>query len=271
MDSQARTPGNLAQRLQVAIQAAQAAGDILVEGFHSSEIAYDTKSNRNDPVTEFDLRSDRAIVSAIQQSFPHDTVVSEESTGDRTSEIGHWVIDPLDGTNNFTRKIPHVCVSIAYCEHNDPWVACIHDPLRGELYTAIRGAGAYLNKTRLHVSDQAILEGSFLGVGTSVHPCLRQATHRRLPPFLQAARALRSTGSAALDLAYVSAGRFDAVWYPSLHWWDVAAGILLIEEAGGCSSSYDGSPFVGPISSMVASNGQFHNTILELLDGDAIG
>ena len=256
------SPSDLIARLDVAIQAAHAAGEILREGFHSGVIAYDTKANRNDPVTEFDLRADRAIVDMIRDSFPHDGVLTEERGIDGASENGQWVIDPLDGTNNFSRHIPHFCVSIAYCIANRPWVSCIHDSMRNETYTAIRGAGARLNETSLCVSAQAHLEGAFLGVGTSKHPALREDIHRQMPPFLQAARAVRTTGSAALDLAYVAAGRFDVIWYPRLSWWDVAAGILLIEEAGGHSTNYQGQPFVGITSSIVASNRLLHDPIL---------
>jgi len=256
------TPSDLAKRLEVAIQAAQAAGEILHEGFRSGVITYDTKSNRNDPVTEYDLRADRTIVDIIRNHFPTDGVLTEERGNDGTSENGQWVIDPLDGTNNFSRHIPHFAVSIAFCDQQIPWVACIHDPLCDETYTAVRGKGAYLNKSALRVSTQEDLEGAFLGVGTSGRPALRERIHKQMPPFLRAVRALRTTGSAALDLAYVAAGRFDGVWYPSLHWWDVAAGILLIEEAGGRSTDYQGQPFSGTLSSMAASNGRIHDVLL---------
>jgi len=223
-----RTPSDLASRLDVAIRAAKAAGEILRDGLNSDTIAYDTKVNRNDPVTEFDLRADRAIVDIVRDNFPYDGILTEERGKDGISENRKWVIDPLDGTNNFSRHIPHFCVSIAYCDGNLPLVACIYDPIRNEIFTAIRGSGTQLNDLALRVSDQQSLEGSFLSVGSSKHTALREATHKQMPPFFQAARAIRTTGSAALDLAYVAAGRFDASWYPELSWWDVAAGILLI-------------------------------------------
>jgi len=252
---------DLSTRLEVAIQAAYAAGEILRDGFHSGVIAYDTKANRNDPVTEFDLRADRTIVDMVRDSFPHDGVLTEERGIDGASENGQWVIDPLDGTSNFSRHIPHFAVSIAYCEGYHPLMACIHDPICGETYTAIRGTGAHLNENALRVSAQNDLEGAFLAVGSSKHIALREAIHRQMPPFLRAARAIRTTGSAALDLAYVAASRFDGVWYPSLSWWDVAAGILLIEEAGGHTTNYQGQPFAGATSSIVASNGHLHDCI----------
>ena len=257
-----KTPSDLAKRMEVAIRAAHAAGEILREGFRSGVIAYDTKSNRNDPVTEFDLRADRLIVDMIRNHFPTDGVFTEERGSEGTSENGQWVIDPLDGTNNFSRHIPHFAVSIAFCDQQIPWVACIHDPICGETYSAVRGEGAYLNKSVICVSAQEDLDGAFLCVGTSSQPALRERIHKQMPPFLLAARALRTTGSAALDLAYVAAGRFDGIWYPRLHWWDVAAGILLIEEAGGRSTDYQGAPFSGTVSSMVASNGRIHDALL---------
>jgi len=226
-------PSDLARRLDVAIRASQAAGEILRAGFQTGSIAYGTKSNRNDVVTEFDLRADRTIVDIIRSDFPDDGILSEESGETGASENGQWVIDPLDGTNNFSQNIPHFAISIAFCDHFVPLVACIHDPMRNETFAAIRGAGSKLNDIALCTSRQQQLDGAFLCVGTSIHPGLRESLHQQMPPFLRAARALRTTGSAALDLAYVAAGRFDAVWYPELSWWDVAAGILLIEEAGG--------------------------------------
>ena len=264
-------PADLAIRLDVAIRAAQAAGEILRDGLHSDTIAYETKANRNDPVTEFDLRADRAIVDIVRNGFPHDGVLTEERGEDGISEIGQWVIDPLDGTNNFSRHIPHFCVSIAYCDGYVPLVACIHDPIRNETFTAIRGAGARLNGSALRVSAQVSLEGAFLSVGSSKHTDLREAIHRQMPPFLRAARAIRTTGSAALDLAYISAGRFDAAWYPALSWWDVAAGILLIEEAGGRCTDYCGDPASGATSSIVASNGPLHDSILKLVEDGCHG
>jgi myo-inositol-1(or 4)-monophosphatase len=261
-------PSDLTKRLSIAIRASHAAGEILRTGFQMGAVAYETKSNRNDVVTEFDLRADRTIVDIVKSNFPDDGILTEESGQTSTSKNGQWVIDPLDGTNNFSQNIPHFAISIAFCDGYVPLVACIHDPIRNETFTAVRGAGARLNEITLSTSSHQHLDGAFLCVGTSIQPKLREALHKQMPPFLRAARALRTSGSAALDLAYVAAGRFDAAWYPELHWWDVAAGILLIEEAGGRSTDYDGSPFTGAMSSIVASNSAIHDTILnQLKDG----
>ncbi len=248
------TPSDLTKRLEVATRAAHAAGVILREGFRSSIIAYDTKSNRNDPVTEFDLRADHTIVDIIRDHFPTDGVLTEESGEDGVCINGQWVIDPLDGTNNFSRRIPHFAVSVAFYDRYRPLTACIYDPLRNETYSAVRGKGAYLNKSAIRAFAQVVLDGAFLGVGTPGRPALRERIHKQMPPFLRTARApLRSTGSAALDLAYV------------------AAGILLIEEAGGRSTEYQGNPFAGAISSMVASNGRVHDALLSYLKEEPDG
>jgi len=259
---QSHKSSDLTKRLNVAIRASQAAGEILRAGFRTGSIAYDTKSNRNDVVTEFDLRADRTIVDIVKRDFPDDGLLTEESGETGASENGQWVIDPLDGTNNFSQNIPHFAISIAFCDRFVPLVACIHDPMRNETFAAIRGAGSKLNDIALCTSNQRGLDGAFLCVGTSIHPDLRENLHHQMPPFLRAARALRTTGSAALDLAYVAAGRFDAAWYPELNWWDVAAGILLIEEAGGRSTDYSGASFAGATSSIVASNCALHEAIL---------
>lgn len=257
---------DLTNRLDVAIRAAHTAGQILRDGFHSQITSYHTKSNRNDPVTEFDLRADRAIVDIIGDRFPQDALLTEESGGNSMDSEGQWVIDPLDGTNNFSKRVPHFCVSIAFCCGYRPLLACIYDPMRNETYTAMQGAGAWLNEAVIHVSDQQVLDGAFLAVGTSIYPRRREMIHKQMPRFLHVARALRTSGSAALDLAYVAAGRFDASWYPNLHWWDVAAGILLIEQAGGRCTNYLGQPFSGATSSMVASNTSIHHAMLDCLE-----
>lgn len=264
-------PSDLAERLDVAIRASHAAGEVLRVGFQTGTVSYETKSSRNDVVTEFDLRADRTIVDIVKNSFPHDGILTEESGQAGTTKNGQWVIDPLDGTNNFSQNLPHFAVSIAYCDGYVPLVACIHDPIRNETFTAVRDTGARLNGVALSTSSQQHLDGAFLCVGTSIHPSLRKNLHKQMPPFLRAARALRTSGSAALDLAYVAAGRFDAAWYPELHWWDVAAGILLIEEAGGHSTNYHGTPFMRATSSIVASNGALHDTILKQLEDGCHG
>ncbi|MBU1048840.1 inositol monophosphatase [Candidatus Bipolaricaulota bacterium] len=255
-------PAALSKRLDVAVDAARTAGGILYAGFQAGAIDYETKSHRNDVVTALDLRADQAIIEILRSSFPEDGILTEESGQMGDSLNGQWVIDPLDGSSNYAQNIPHFATSIAFCLQDVPLIACIHDPMRNETFTAVRGAGAALNGRALHTSDQQQLEGAFLCAGTSIHPDLRLRFHQLMPPFLQTARALRTTGSAALDLAYVAAGRFDAAWYPQLSWWDVAAGILLIEEAGGYSSDLCGCAFAGPTSSILASNGPLHDTIL---------
>jgi myo-inositol-1(or 4)-monophosphatase len=266
MTKQIKQPtSDLISRLDVAIRAAHAAGEILRAGFQTGMIAFGTKSNRNDVVTEFDLRADRAIADIITTAYPDDGMLSEESGQTAGAHQGQWVVDPLDGTNNFSQNIPHFGVSIAFCDGHVSLVGCIHDPIRNETFTAIRGAGAKRNQVSLSTSSQQTLDGAFLCAGTSTQPALRETLHQQMPPFLRAARALRTTGSAALDLAYVAAGRFDAMWYPELSWWDVAAGILLIEEAGGRCTDYCGKTLAGMTSSTVASNGILHNAILKLV------
>ena len=266
MTKQIKQPSSdLISRLDVAIRAAHAAGEILRAGFQTGMIAFGTKSNRNDVVTEFDLRADRAIADIITTAYPNDGMLSEESGQTAGAHQGQWVVDPLDGTNNFSQNIPHFGVSIAFCDGHVPLVGCIHDPIRNETFTAIRDTGAKRNQVSLSTSSQQTLDGAFLCAGTSTQPALRETLHQQMPPFLRAARALRTTGSAALDLAYVAAGRFDAMWYPELSWWDVAAGILLIEEAGGRCTDYCGNTLAGMTSSTVASNGILHNAILKLV------
>jgi len=252
------------QALEVAIEAAKEAGQLLRAGMVANKEAR-CKSHRHDPVTLFDRRAEEVIVAAIERSFPEHGFLSEEGTTKEKGSSYCWVIDPLDGTNNFLRGYPQFSVSLALMEEEIPQVACIYDPLREELFTAIHGEGAFLNEERMRVSSQQSLDGAVIGAGFSSRPERALVTNTTLKDLIPHARAIRAAGSACLDLAYVAAGRLDATWYISLSPWDVAAGILLIEEAGGQVSNLKGKPLTDPEAGILATNGRIHAELLEIL------
>lgn len=259
------TPNHFDRALRSAMEAATAAGDVLVRGFSSSDASAQAKGHPNNPVTIYDHLAEDAIVRVLTAEHPDDAILSEESAESEGTSGHRWIIDPLDGTNNFLAGIPHFAVSIALIVGGETVLGCVHDPVRGETFSAVRGDGSYLNEKRIRVSDRDTLDGAILGVGLSYHPSRRAETIGQLPPFLSRAGVLRTLGSAALDLAYVAAGRFDAIWYLSLHDWDVAGGGLLVQEAGGRLTGLQGAPLCDPRGGIAASNGRIHDEFLHVL------
>src|SRR5205807_2916621 len=243
--------------LQAAVEIAQQAGKILIEEFSRPlDIRY--KGAEVDLVTQADKRSEQYIVSRINEFFPGHAITAEEGTGQDTASEFRWHVDPLDGTTNFAHHYPCFCVSIALAQRGTPLAAAIFNPYYNELYTAARGEGATFNGKNIGVSKVATLSTSLLCTGFPVR-------NRRLSPnlqyygeFTQQTHGVRRDGSAALDLASVASGRFDGFWEFGLNKWDVAAGILLIEEAGGRVSDFEGKPYElgGPV--ILATNGSIH-------------
>jgi myo-inositol-1(or 4)-monophosphatase len=258
-------PRDAGRALRIAVDAARAAGDVLARGFSSSDKGAETKGHPHNPVTVYDRAAERAIIRALTAEYPDDGILSEESTELRGSSGLRWVIDPLDGTSNFLAGIPHFAVSIALAHGDGTVLGCVYDPLRGETFSARRGDGATLNHQPIRASERETLDGAVLGVGLSFHPDRRAKMIGQLRPFLSRAGVLRTLGSAALDLAYVAAGRLDAAWFLSLHPWDVAAGELLVEEAGGRVSDLAGAALRDPRDGIAASNGRIHDVFLDAL------
>lgn len=255
----------LQSALTAAVEAALAAGAILRQGFFADDKHAETKTHRHDPVTVYDRRSDETIQRILGRAFPDWAIISEE--GEKAASVSgpQWIIDPLDGTNNFLRGVPDFAVSIALADEDGSAVACIYDPLRDELFTALRGEGSNRNGDPIRVSDHGSIDGAVLGIGLSTLPKRRAVTLGSLSQFIASVRSLRLTGSAALDLAYVAAGRFDATWYLSLHEWDVAAGILLVAESGGRISDLHGATLRNPDHGILASNGRIHASMVRAI------
>lgn len=225
------------------------------------------KKGKIDLVTEVDLACERMFRDMVAERFPDHQVIGEELGGNEPVRATHcWIFDPLDGTTNYAHGLPIFCSSLALEVEGEVVVGAVYDPSRRELFTATRGGGAFLNGAPLAVSHVEALVDSLLVTGFSygVHE------HRRglvdlFEAFLGRAQAVRRLGSAALDLCYVAAGRFEGFWEQHLKPWDTAAGSLLVREAGGRITGIDGTAFDSRHGHLVASNGLVHDGMLRLI------
>lgn len=251
---------------RVAIRAARAAGRIHLKRLSHTNIS--RKSNAIDLVTEADHESEAAVVDVVQRAFPDHSITAEEGSGGGTEHVSEdrWIIDPLDGTTNFAHGYPQFCVSIAYEWRGRVQLGVILDVFKRELFVARRRGGAWLNRKPISVSDVRTLDMSLLTTG---FPYDRRERRRFYLCFWEAfmlrTHGVRRTGSAALDLAWVACGRVDAFWEFGLKPWDVAAGSLIVEEAGGQVSNLDGTMLDISAAQIVASNGHLHQQMVETL------
>jgi myo-inositol-1(or 4)-monophosphatase len=254
--------------LNFAIQTARDAGRLLAERF-GRNLRISNKSEL-DLVTESDLASERLIIDRIKTHYPRHAILAEESGENAPATAGaqsdwRWIIDPLDGTTNYAHGYPCFCVSMGLERNGTMEVGVIYDPLRDEVFSAERGQGAALNDKRIHVSATPNLSSALLCTGFPYDVRERGEFARHFSNFIMNAQGVRRDGAAALDLAYVAAGRFDGFWEEGLKPWDVAAGMLLIEEAGGRVSDYKNQPlniFTPPI---LATNGLIHEQMMRVL------
>lgn len=227
-----------------------------------------SKKGPADFVTQADLKAERKLREELQQSRPEIGFLLEESAkaGEKIGEHAVWVGDPLDGTTNFLHGLPHWAVSLALVERGEPTAAVIYDPIKEELFFAERGKGAYLNDRRLRVSGRRRLEESVVATGI---PFKGAKDHDRFLGELERVMAetagVRRWGAASLDLAYVAAGRYDGFWERDLMPWDVAAGVLLVREAGGFVSAIDGRAFRLEGESILATNAEINLVLRKLL------
>ena len=218
-------------------------------------------------VTEVDKECEDLIVSELQKKFPNDDVFAEEGSGKRNKSGRRWIIDPLDGTVNYAHDFPFFCVSIALEVDNDLKLGVIYDPNRDELFTAEDGKGAKLNGKPIYVSVPSVLRQSLLATGFAYNvqegETLNNLVH--FCNFIKTARAVRRPGSAAIDLAWVACGRIDGFWELFLKPWDMAAGVIIVREAHGLVTSFDGSPFDLYGNEILASNGKIHAEMVDVL------
>ncbi|WP_101776346.1 inositol-1-monophosphatase [Pasteurella oralis] len=221
--------------LNIAIRAARKAGNVIAKGYERRDDIQMTLKNTNDYVTNIDKVSEQAIIEVIKKSYPEHTIITEESGAleGKDSDV-QWVIDPLDGTTNFVKGLPHFSVSIAIRVKGRTEVGVVYDPIRNELFTAVRGEGAKVNDTRLRVDNKRELTGTVIATGFPFKQTrLMPIQFAVMNSLITQAADFRRTGSAALDLCYVAAGRVDAYFEMDIKAWDVAAGDLIVREAGG--------------------------------------
>ncbi|WP_296248771.1 inositol monophosphatase family protein, partial [uncultured Stenotrophomonas sp.] len=226
----------------VMVKAARLAGNVLLRNINKLEALNVVQKGRMDYASEVDADAEKVIVKELKRAYPEYGIFGEEGGIQGVNRM-MWVIDPLDGTSNYLRGFPHYCVSIALVENGEPTDAVIFDPLRNELFTASKGNGAVLNDRRLRVADRKDLEGTMIHTGFAPRERSRASTQlKTVDTLLVQAEDVRRTGSAALDLAYVACGRADAYFEAGVKAWDIAAGVLLVREAGGKVCNYRGAP-----------------------------
>lgn len=254
----------------VAIEAALGAGELIKKGYGTTYRVDSKPGGIQDLVTEYDRISEQFIISHIRKFFPDHAFLAEESGSTPNRDPTHlWIIDPLDGTVNFAHQIPFFAVSIAASYKNDVQVGVIYVPMTQELFISEKGRGAYLNGTKLQVRHITNYERAIAATGFSYQ--MNQDPVKSLDQFNAIARLgspIRNLGSAAINLAYLAAGRFDVFWTESLQPWDWAAGKLMVEEAGGKVTHFDGTLhkiFGDP--TLLATNGHLHDEILLRLNG----
>ncbi|MFP5382898.1 MAG: inositol-1-monophosphatase [Gammaproteobacteria bacterium] len=232
--------------VNIALRAAQSAGKIIEQAFTRVDTVPVESKGQNDYVTAVDRAAEAAIIDTIHKAYPNHAILGEESgriEGRRGDSDTLWIIDPLDGTTNFIHGFPHFAVSIAVMVRDRLEHAVVYDPMRKEEFTASRGRGAQLNDRRIRVSERKSLEGALIGTGFPFRKEQMPHLEAYLAMFRDVAQVtagIRRPGSAALDLAYVAAGRMDGFWESGLQPWDTAAGCLLVNEAGGLVSDFAG-------------------------------
>ena len=253
--------------LNIAVRAARSAGNIIVRAFEEADAIEVTEKGLNDFVSNIDHAAEKAIVAVLRKSYPEHGIVTEEAgILDGSDNDYLWIVDPLDGTTNFLKGFPHFAVSIALKVKGKIEHAVVFDPMRNELFTASRGRGARLNDYRLRLPRRKNLDGAILGTGIPFkQPRHQPAYLAMLGALLNHCADIRRTGSAALDLAYVAAGRLDGFFEIGLKPWDTAAGELLVKEAGGLVCDFSGGTDQQQQGNYVAGNTKVVQQILTVI------
>lgn len=257
--------------VNVALGAARQAGEIIARAAERVDLIKVGRKSANDYVSEVDQAAEKEILYHLRKAYPDHLITAEETgtTGNPDNINGYeWIIDPLDGTTNFVRGIPHFAVSIACLKEGRLQHAVILDPIRREEFTASRGSGAQLNGRRIRVSQRQSLNEAVLGTGIPFRePALDRVDEYvdTLRQFATSTAGIRRAGAAALDLAYVAAGRFDGFWEMGLQRWDTAAGALLVLEAGGLITDFDGAGNWLESGNIIAANPKCLKAMLQVI------
>ena len=252
--------------LNIAIQAARNAARIIVRFVDRLDTIDVKEKYQNDFVTQVDELSEQEIMQTIRKAYPEHTILAEESGLHNSKNDFTWIIDPLDGTTNFIHGFPQIAISIALKYRDKLSVAVVYDPLRQELFTAVQGGGAQLNNRKIRVSSCTKISETLIGTGFPFKEKALFQTYLKLfeTIFLQTA-GVRRAGATALDLAYVAAGRLNGFWEMGLKPWDMAAGVLLITEAGGLVGDFQGKNNYIENGNLIAGNPKIYKTLQELI------
>jgi myo-inositol-1(or 4)-monophosphatase len=255
--------------LNIAVKAARRAGGIINRATHDIDRIKVSAKRDKDFVTEIDRAAEEAIIRVLREAFPEHSILAEESgstAGSKGDSEYQWIIDPLDGTTNFIHGFPQFCVSIAQAHKGVLTHAVVYDPTRNELFTASKGAGAFLNDRRIRVSNRVKLDETLIGTGFPFRYFEHvDAYMAMMRDFMQKTAGIRRPGAAALDLAYVAAGRLDGFWEIGLSPWDMAAGALLITEAGGLVGDLSGETAFMDSGNIVGANPKVFAQLLQII------
>ena len=259
----------MSQELQIAVEVAKKAGEIIISMKGKADIA--EKGQNYNLVTEADTAAEKVIFDALREQFPKDTFLGEESAADADLNASRlWIVDPLDGTTNFAHGIPHYAVSIAFAREGIVQCGVICNPVSGELFSAERGAGATCNGRMISVSSAEKLSRAVIATGFYYErgPIMERTLDSLRLLYKANIRGMRRIGSAALDLCYVACGRFDAYFEYRLSPWDFAAGMLVVEEAGGIFTDSDGNNNGLLSKGVICSNGRLHTVFCDIVLGN---
>jgi myo-inositol-1(or 4)-monophosphatase len=252
--------------INIAVEAARSAGNIIIRAMKRLDTIKIAEKQPNDFVTEVDQRVEQEIISIIHKAYPSHGILGEEG-GEVKGDDYQWIIDPIDGTRNFIHGFPHFAISIAVSYKNKLEHGVIYDPVKQELFTASRGKGAQLNERKIRVSQRKHLKECLLGTGFAYRHHTNDHTIpiHILQSLIPNCGDMRRTGAATLDLAYVACGRLDGFWEFGLHLWDIAAGILLVKEAGGLVCDPSGSENYLKSGNVVATNPTLMRQMLKMI------
>lgn len=254
--------------LNTAVKAARRAGGIINRAAQNLDLLHVSRKAHSDFVSEVDNKAEDAIINILLEAYPKHSILAEESgaTGDQNKSEYQWIIDPLDGTTNFLHGFPQYSISIALKHRGVLTQAVVYDPAGNELFTASRGRGAYLNDHRLRVSKRSQFAESLIGTGLPFREFTHMDTYlAMLKDIIPRVAGIRRPGSAALDLAYVAAGRYDGFWELQLAPWDIAAGCLLITEAGGLVGDLEGNDTYMDSGNIIAGNPKIFGQLLQVI------
>lgn len=252
------------KQIQIALIAARQAGKILLKQQGCTSVSEKADNNL---VTEADYAAQDLIVKTIRDHFPDHSIIAEEDFHANSDAANLWIIDPLDGTNNFAHGIPHFSISIAYARAGQVVAGTVFDPIRDEMFSAVRGKGTFLNKTAISVSKASTLQEAIVATGFYYDrgTMMRKTLNSVEKLFEANIHGIRRFGSAALDLCWVACGRFDAYFEYKLSPWDFAAGMLIVEEAGGACSNQKGGQLDLTSTGIAVSNGIFHDDFINIV------